>query len=62
LFTEAEPLLTDGFQGMLARQEKIPADNLARLTEAAQRLVDLYTTWEKPAEAEKWRAELAKLK
>lgn len=33
--------------------------SVTRLTEAAERLVQLYDEWGKPAEAAKWRKELA---
>ena len=62
LFAEAEPLLTTGLQGLIERQEKIPAELRTILPEAAQRLVDLYTAWEKPEQANHWKAELEKLK
>ena len=57
-FPEAEPLLVEGYQGMKDREAKIPPAAKTRLPEAIQRLVDLYTTWDKPEEAAKWRAML----
>ncbi|HET6575422.1 MAG TPA: hypothetical protein VFG68_17595 [Fimbriiglobus sp.] len=45
---------------MKKREAKIPPVGKARLSEAADRLVELYTRWGKPAEAAKWRAERAK--
>jgi hypothetical protein len=57
-FQEAEPLLVEGYSGMKQREAKIPPAGKTRLPEAIRRLVDLYTAWEKPAEAEKWRARL----
>jgi tetratricopeptide (TPR) repeat protein len=57
-FDDAEPLLIDGYEGMKARQDKIPAAAKVRLKEALQRLVDLYTSWEKPDEAAKWMSVL----
>jgi tetratricopeptide (TPR) repeat protein len=54
-FAEAEPLLADGYEGMEAREDTIPADSKVRLTEALKRLVDLYTAWKKPAEAARWQ-------
>lgn len=56
--SEAEPLLIDGYKGMKTREEKIPPNAKARLGEALQRLVDLYTAWEKLEEAAKWMAVL----
>jgi serine/threonine-protein kinase len=57
-FQEAEPFLIEGYHGMKEREEKIPANAKTRLPEAIQRLVDLYTAWEKLEEAEKWKVVL----
>ena len=54
-FQEAEPLLVEGYSGMKDREAKIPPAAKTRLPEAIRRLVDLYTAWEKPDEAEKWK-------
>ena len=40
---------------MQDREAKIPANAKSRLTEAVQRLIDLYTAWDKPDEAAKWK-------
>jgi serine/threonine protein kinase/tetratricopeptide (TPR) repeat protein len=55
-YGEAEPLLMQGFQGMLARAKTIPAPAQIRLTEARQRLVQLYEAWGRPEQAAQWRA------
>jgi hypothetical protein len=39
---EAEPLVVSGYEGMKAREAKIPAPSKYRLTEAAKRVVQLY--------------------
>ena len=57
-FTEAEPLLVQGYEGMQQREATIPPEGKIRLTEALQRLVDLYTAWGKPDEAAKWQEKL----
>jgi hypothetical protein len=62
LFAEAEPLITEGYQGMQERRDKIPPEGQVRLQEAAQRLADMYTAWEKPEAAAMWKQELLKLK
>ncbi len=59
-YAEAEPLLLAGYAGLKERAAKIPANGKLRLPEAADRLVELYAAWGKPAEAAKWRAERAK--
>ena len=43
---------------MKDREAKIPPAAKSRLSEAIRRLVDLYTAWDKPEEAAKWRAKL----
>jgi tRNA A-37 threonylcarbamoyl transferase component Bud32 len=60
-YAEAEPLLKQGYEGMKQREAKIPAHAKKSLTEALDRLVQLYDAWGKPDEADKWRAERAKL-
>jgi hypothetical protein len=57
-FAESAQLLSAGYTGMLARQDKIPADRQPRIGEALERLVQLYTAWDKPAEAARWQKEL----
>lgn len=59
---EAEPLLIEGYEGMKRREEKIPATGRVRMTEALQRLVDLYDAWGKKEEAEQWGKELESAK
>ena len=56
LLAEAELLLVDGLKGMKAHESKILPVKEIRITEALQRLVDLYSTWDKPEEAAKWQA------
>ena len=41
---------------MKEREQQIPPAAKPRLAEAIRRLIDLYTAWDKPDEAEKWRA------
>jgi hypothetical protein len=43
---------------MKKREAQIPAAAKVRLTEAVHQLFDLYTAWDKRAEAAKWRDEL----
>jgi serine/threonine protein kinase len=58
-YSQAEPLLLKGYEGMKAREETIPLLYRERLTEALERLLQLYDGWGKPDEAGKWRDELA---
>jgi non-specific serine/threonine protein kinase/serine/threonine-protein kinase len=54
-FAQAEPLVVEGYRGLKEREMKIPAAFRIRLTEALQRLVDLYIAWDKPEEATRWK-------
>jgi len=57
--SEAEPLLTQGYNGLEERKAKIPAPvQPAYLGEALQRLVRLYDRWGKPEQADPWRKKL----
>ncbi len=46
-----------GYDGMKRQEGKIPAQGKVRLTEAAERLVQLYETTGKQRDAAKWRKE-----
>jgi serine/threonine protein kinase len=56
----AEPLLKAAYEAMKTREKTIPPQGKVRLTEAAQRLVELYSAINKPGEAKRWQAEWAK--
>jgi eukaryotic-like serine/threonine-protein kinase len=55
-YAEAEPLLLEGYQGMLARKDQIAIPDQYHLELAHRWLVQLYKDWGKPAKA----AEVAK--
>jgi tetratricopeptide (TPR) repeat protein/tRNA A-37 threonylcarbamoyl transferase component Bud32 len=57
-FAEAEPLILAGYEGLKAREAKIPAPHRARLREAAERAVRLYEGWNKPDQTAAWKAKL----
>jgi serine/threonine protein kinase/tetratricopeptide (TPR) repeat protein len=61
-YTDAEPLLVRGYEGMKQREAKLPAigvvEGKVRLTEALERLVQLYDALDRPEEAARWRKEL----
>jgi tetratricopeptide (TPR) repeat protein len=59
-YAEAEPLIVAGYEGMIAREAKIPPQGKPRLTEAGERVVKLYEAWGKTDKAAEWRAKLAK--
>jgi serine/threonine protein kinase len=59
-YAEAEPLLLQGFEGLKQRAKSIPPQAKVRLPEALDRLIELYTATNQPAEAKRWQAERAK--
>ena len=50
-YAEAEPLLREGYQGMLARKDRIAIPDRYQLELAHQWLVQLYQAWGKPGKA-----------
>ncbi|MEQ1904214.1 MAG: serine/threonine-protein kinase [Pirellulaceae bacterium] len=56
-FDESEPLLLAGYEGLKARVAKAPDDGMG-LSQAIERLVQLYTEWEKPDQAAAWQQKL----
>jgi hypothetical protein len=60
-YKEAEPFLTEGYQGMKQREKTIPPQGKVRLIEAAERLVELHEASGRKEEAAKWTAVLASL-
>src|SRR5262249_831826 len=54
-YAEAEPLLLAGYQGMKKQEAQIPPQGKVRLTEAVQRLVQLYEATGNPDEAAEGR-------
>jgi serine/threonine protein kinase/tetratricopeptide (TPR) repeat protein len=58
-YKEAEELLLSGYNGLRKHEDKIPANfRQIQLTEALERLVQLYQAWDRPTEAARWRKEL----
>jgi hypothetical protein len=56
----AEPLVLSGYEGMKAREARIPPPG-PRLIEAADRVVKLYEAWDKKDKASQWRAKFEHL-
>jgi hypothetical protein len=54
-YTEAEPLLLSGYEGLLRRRATIPSYNRVAVAEAGERIVQLYQHWNKPEKAVAWR-------
>jgi len=58
-FAEAEPLLTEGYEGLKERQERIPfLWRAKRPAQAGTRIVELYEAWGKTEKAAEWRSRL----
>ncbi len=57
-YAESETLLLDGYEGMKQREAKIPPLGEVRMTEALERLVQVYEALEKKDEAARWRKKL----
>jgi eukaryotic-like serine/threonine-protein kinase len=54
-YGKAEPLLLEGYQGMLARKDRIDVPDHYHLDLAHRWLVQLYQAWGKPDQAAHWR-------
>jgi eukaryotic-like serine/threonine-protein kinase len=57
-YAEAEPLVVAGYEGLKAREAKIPAVSKAHVRNAAAQLVHLYEAWGKPDLARSWAAKV----
>jgi len=58
-YAAAEPLLLAGYEGMTEREAKIPPNANNSLSEALERLVQLYDAWGKKDQADAWRQRLS---
>jgi len=54
-YAEAEPLLLEGYQGLLARKDVIAIPDRYYMERAREWLVQLYVDWGKPEKAAEWR-------
>ena len=59
IYAEAEPLLVEGYEGMVLHKSEIPAHRKKDLTAAASRIVPFYEAWGKSEKAASWRQKLA---
>jgi hypothetical protein len=57
-WNEAELLLISGYEGLKARESKIPVPQKKRIGEAGARVVALYAAWGKSEKADEWRKRL----
>ena len=58
-YSEAEPLLEEGYRGMLERKNKMAVPDQYHLDRAHEWIVELYTAWGKPGKAAKWKLKQA---
>ena len=52
---EAEPLLTEGYEGMTARKNSMAIADRYYLDRGHELLVKMYIAWHKPEKAAEWR-------
>jgi hypothetical protein len=57
-FAEAEPLVVGGYEGIKAREVKLPAYERRVIYEAADQVVRLYEAWGRKDKVAAWKAEL----
>jgi eukaryotic-like serine/threonine-protein kinase len=54
-YAEAEPLLLEGYQGMLARKDRIAVPDRYHLDLAHRWVAQLYQAWGRPVKAAEWK-------
>ena len=54
-WVEAEPLLLDGYRGMVERKDLMPVPKLRNLDSAHGWILQMYKAWGKPAKAAEWK-------
>jgi tetratricopeptide (TPR) repeat protein len=57
-YAEAEPLLIAGYEGLKAREARIPVPSRKLLAAAAARIVPFYEAWGRPDQTARWRQRL----
>ena len=57
-YAEAESLLVSGYLGMMQREAAVPLEDRLVLSQAGERIVQLYENWGKPEKAAEWRERL----
>ena len=58
-YAQAERPLIDGFDGLLAREKKLPPRLKGEVAAAGERIPPFYEAWGQPAAAARWRERLA---
>jgi tetratricopeptide (TPR) repeat protein len=57
-YSEAEPLLISGYRGVTQREATIPLEDRRVLSDAGERIVQLYESWGNLEKAAEWRQKL----
>jgi tetratricopeptide (TPR) repeat protein/predicted Ser/Thr protein kinase len=57
-FSDAEPLLLSGYEGMAARVAPVPMNSRETQQDAGERILRLYELWEKPDRVQEWKQKL----
>jgi serine/threonine protein kinase/tetratricopeptide (TPR) repeat protein len=57
-YAEAEPMLLEGYQGMLSRKDRIGVPDWYHLDRASEWIIQLYQAWDKPDKAAEWKQKL----
>ncbi len=57
-YADAEPLLRQGYEGLKKLAPQLVGLDQGQVSEALERLVQLYESWGKPVEAARWRREV----
>jgi eukaryotic-like serine/threonine-protein kinase len=58
-YPDAEPLLLDGYRGLVMRKDRIDVPDWYYLDRSGEWVSHLYNDWGKPKQAAEWRAKLA---
>jgi tetratricopeptide (TPR) repeat protein len=58
MYSEAEPMLVSGYEGMVRQEASIPAASRSKLQKARNWIVELYQDWGRPNKAAEWREKL----
>jgi hypothetical protein len=61
-YSEAEPLLIEGYQGILARKGRMEHFSLYHLERAGEWTFQLYRAWGKPEKAAEWEQRIRRNK
>jgi tetratricopeptide (TPR) repeat protein len=61
-YADAEPFLLAGYEGIKLREAKLSKQNRSYLTDALDRVVQLYDAWGKKDKADEWRTKAEAIK